>query len=278
MRSVLAAALAATIALTLASCEASGSLTVPGDVPYIGGSTVSVAFRIDEEAGTIEIPDQPGGLPSGTCVKVTFLDSSGNPISSAEVEVGGDPAPAPDGAKGIGLSPCDPPAPTDPKSGKVLRHSLSHLVASSLTFGYRLLPYDVRDGDMRYCDYLVTAAGRNGADAVSAAFRRDLTSAPPPAGLTTYGFSESQVLANGDVAMTLITQEPPLALRFDVDGQRVAELTTPGVTVALEGGWWKTRFTVPSALVAFPGTTEVDYTIELGSRDVGASIALTTGV
>lgn len=278
MRSVLAAALAATLALALAACEASGSIRVPEDVPYIGGSTVSVTFKIDEDAGTLEIPEQPGGLPTGTCVKVTFLDDAGNPLSSSEVEVGGDPVPVPEGTEGIGLSPCDPPVPTDPKKDKARRHSLSQLVASSLTFGYRLLPYDVRDGHMRYCDYLVTAAGRNRADAVSAAFTRDLTSAPPPAGLTTYGFSETQTLPNGDVAMTLVTQEPPRALRFDVDGQRVVELTSPGVTVALEGGWWKTRFTLPSALVAFPGTTVVEYTVELDSRDVGASIALTTGL
>jgi hypothetical protein len=278
MRSVLAAALAAIVALALASCEASGSMTVPPGVPYVGGSTVSVTFKIDEDAGTIELPEQPDGLPAGTCVKVIFLDGAGNPIGSSELEVGSDPAPAPDGTKGIGLAACDPPEPTDTKKDKARRHSLSQLVASSLTFGYRLLPYDVRDGHMQYCDYLVTATGRNRADAVSAAFRRDLTSAPPPAGLTTYGFSESLALPDGDVAMTLVTQEPPRALRFDVDGQRVVELTSPGVTVALEGGWWKTRFTLPSALVAFPGTTDVEYTVELDSRDVGASIALTTGL
>jgi hypothetical protein len=238
-------------------------------------SETEIKFEVDPGENEAELPAAPPALPEGACVKVTFMDGSGNPMGSLETTAGSGPFPFPEGAEGAEVGPCDEDDGKDPKdkvqtSGGSSSGGLGSGERRS-RYDFWYIPLDPLDGEAVFVSYGVQAASLNEARLVSRQFSRRLFSAPAPRGLDTRTAHESILLPDGSVQLTLFSESAPQSLEVSWNAQFVADLS--GAVVEHRNGWFRTFIVVPAALVekSMTGTSSntLSYSLVADGIDFG---------
>jgi hypothetical protein len=256
--------------LVMMACKA--SVTVENESPL--GKT-KVTFDVDPGEGTAELPADPPETPPGFCVKVTFLDGSGNPMGSLETTAGSGPFPFPEGAEGAEVGPCDE-EDKDPKDkAKRGRGGATDLSGSRARryYAFQYLPLDLLDGEATVVSYAVLASSLSEARLTSRQFTRHLFTAPAPKWLDTRVAYESILQPDGGVQMTFLSEAAPQSFEVRWNGQFIADLS--GAVVEARDGWFRTMVIVPPSVVE-ESTTETSsnalvYSLIADGIDVGGS-------
>ena len=234
-----------------------------------------IEFKVNPPEKEAELPANPPKLPEGTCVKVTFMDGSGNPIGSLETTAGSGPFPFPEGAEGAEVGPCDEDEGKDPKDKvETAGGSSSGGIGSGDRrpgYDFWYIPLDPLDGEAVFVSYTVQASSLDEARLRSRQFTRHLFSAPAPRGLDTRTAYESILLPDGSVQLTLFSESAPQSLEVSWNGQFVADLS--GAVVEHRNGWFRSLVVVPASLVevSMIGTSSntLSYSLVADGIDLG---------
>lgn len=268
---------ATVVGVSLAAAACTFTAKAGDHVPGFAGSEIT----LEVDGPGVSCPATSTSPPAGTCIKFTFFDGGGNPIGSAEGEVGGDPVPAPDGTEEVGVSPCDPeedPEEPEPKKKAKKRSSTQHSVVGGLEeFGFHLMPFNFDDGHARQVEYVVVASNSDEAEDASAEFVKNLFAEPCEAQVTPYSAADIELLPDGRVRFSMFSLEAPLSLAFDWNDAPL--FTLADASVAAANGWYVTTVYVPADMVDVSGfgssTNTATYLMGVTGRDIGTSLQLT---
>lgn len=255
-------------ALIAIACKASFELK---DNSLVGDATIKV--EVDPRSSTAEVPPDPPRLPPGACIKLTFLDESGNPMGSIETTAGSGPFPFPSGAKGAEVGPCDEEdkEPKDKAKRSELRTTERSPGDAPQRYSFQYMPLDVLDGEATLVSYSVLASSLSEARLISRQFVRRLFSAPAPKGLDTWTAYESILLPDSSVQLTFFSEAAPQDLTVHWNGQFIADLS--GAVVENRDGWFRTTVLVPASVVdgSLTGTSTnaLSYSLLADGMDVG---------